>query len=451
MFLLILAKSIKLIYMSAESNKTVYIGMGADILHPGHLNIIKEGQKLGTVTIGLLTDQAIASYKNSPVMEFGQRLEIIKSIKGVERVVPQTTLDYRPNLLKLKPDYVVHGKDWRTGVQQQTRRQVVETLSKWGGSLVEPDYTEGISSTLLKAKLKTDKRSAQSRLGKLARSLESKGTVRVLEAHSGLSAMIVENIRFKNQQGEYQDFDAIWISSFTDSMVKGKPDIELVDMASRVATIKEILEVTTKPIIFDGDTGGHADHFVHTVRVLERLGVSAVVIEDKNGLKRNSLHHDSSDHSQEEMKVFSEKIKAGTKARNDKDFLVIARIESFIIGKSQKDALDRAKAYLDAGADAIMIHSKDKTGEDVKNFASAYKKLSDRKPLMLVPTSYNKIYENELKNWGANIIVYANHLLRASYPAMEKAGKLILENGRALETENISTPIEDFLKMTDKV
>lgn len=432
---------------SKRDKKLVYVGMSADILHPGHINIIKEGQKLGEVVIGLLTDEAIASYKRLPYMNYSQRLEILKNIKGIEKIIPQTTLDYRPNLRRLKPDYVIHGTDWRSGIQKQTRKQVIETLKEWNGSLVEPEYTEEISSTLLNQKLKAAGTSPEKRLSQLHRLIGAKKPVRLMEAHNGLSALVVEHTQFKDRN-HIEEFDAIWVSSFTDSLAKGKPDTEIVDRTSRFATINEILEVTSKPVIFDGDTGGHTEHFIHTVRTLERLGVSAVVIEDKSGLKRNSLHSNSADHKQEDIKAFAVKIEAGLQARANDKFMVIARIESLILGKKQHDALNRAKAYIKAGASGIMIHSKDKSGADIKEFAGAYSKLKDRKPLMLVPTSYNKIYEDELSDWGADIVVYANHLLRAAYPAMEQSAETILRNHRAFEAEKFSTPVEDFLNMT---
>jgi phosphoenolpyruvate phosphomutase len=423
--------------------KVVYIPMCADIVHSGHLNIIKEGQKLGEVTIGLLTDEAVASKKRLPYMNYDQRLEVISNIKGVDKVIPQNTSDYRPNLLMLKPDFVVHGDDWR----KEARQQVIDTISKWNGRLVELKYTEGISSTSLHKKLKAGGISPTERLARLERLLMVKETIRVLEAHNGISALIVENTQMKNPKGKTEEFDAIWVSSLTDSLAKGKPDTELVDRTSRIATINEILEVTTKPLIVDGDTGGHIEHFAHTVRTLERLGVSAVVIEDKNGLKRNSLHDKPNEHTQEDPKTFSSKIKAGINARVHDQFMIIARIESFILGKDLADAMERAESYLDAGVSAIMIHSKDRTGRDVKEFAEKYNRLENRKPLMMVPTSYNTISEDELSSWGANIIVYANHLLRAAYPAMEYTAKSILENKRGYETESSSIPVEEFLKL----
>lgn len=431
----------------SQKRKIVYVAMSADILHPGHLNIIKEGQKLGEVVVGLLTDQAIASYKRVPLMNYVQRLEVVSSIKGVDRVIPQVTLDYRPNLLELKPNYVVHGTDWQQGVQKQTRQQVIDTISEWGGLLIEPEYTEDVSSTSLQGRLKSAGISPTARLRQLQRLLGAKDLVRAMEAHNGLSALIVENTQNSNQSGETEQFDAIWISSLTDSLAKGKPDTEIIDRSSRLATINEVLEVTTKPIIVDGDTGGHTEHFVHSVRTLERLGVSAVVIEDKTGLKRNSLHHRPVEHKQEDKTIFASKIKAGIEARVHGEFMVIARIESLVLGKGQKDALIRARTYLEAGASAIMIHSKDKSGEDIKKFTVAYNRLPNRKPLMVVPTSYNQLYEKELLEWGANIVVYANHLLRAAYPAMQRAALTILENSRAFEAEEFCTPVEDFLKM----
>lgn len=433
--------------MPNQKKKLVYIAMSADILHPGHLKIIKEGQKRGEVVIGLLTDEAIASYKRLPFMNYEQRREIIRNIRGIKKVIPQTTLDYRPNLRMLKPNLVIHGTDWRSGVQSQTRQQVISTIAKWGGKLIEPNYTKGISSTTINQELQIMGISPDTRLAQLERLLGTKKTIRAMEAHDGLSALIVESTKITTGSGKTEQFDAIWISSLTDSIAKGKPDNESIDRTSRIATINEVLDVTAKPLIVDGDTGGHSEHFAHTVRTLERLGVSAVVIEDKNGLKRNSLHEHRADHFQEDKAVFAGKIRAGLKARIHDQFMIIARIESFIIGKSQRDALGRARAYLEAGASAIMIHSKDKTGADVKEFAEAYARLENQRPLMVVPTAYSSVFEDDLSNWGAHIVVYANHLLRAAYPAMERAAKTILKNHRAQEAEKFCVPIEDFTKL----
>ena len=349
--------------MNSTKQKIIYIPMCADIVHAGHLNIIREGRKLGKVIIGLLTDEAIASKKRLPFMSYHQRFAVVSNLKGVCKVIPQSTPDYRPNLKKLKPDYFLHGDDWG----KSARNQVIETIEEWSGRLVELKYTEGISSTLIHQKLKSLGVSPASRQAKFAQMLKTGRVVRSLEAHNGLSALIVENT-VKNCQGKLKQFDAIWVSSLTDSMAKGKPDTELVDRTSRLATINEILEVTTKPVIVDGDTGGHSKYLKHTVRTLERLGVSAIVIEDKKGLKHNSLHDEPTDHQQEDIDLFASKIRAGISAKINDYFMIVARIESFILGKSQKDALNRAKAYIQAGADAIMIHSKDKGGVDIKQF-----------------------------------------------------------------------------------
>lgn len=431
---------------SNRLSKQVYIAMSADILHAGHLNIIEEGRKRGDVTIGLLTDEAIASYKRVPFMNYHQRHAVVSNIKGVVRVVPQATLDYRPNLQELRPDYVVHGDDWKNGVQKQTRQRVIDTLAEWKGELIEPVYTTQVSSTLLQKKVQAVGISPTRRLQRLTDALRAKPYIRAMEAHDGLSALIVERSIARPADGNQEvQFDAIWISSLTDSLAKGKPDTEIVDWSSRLATINEILEVTTKPLIVDGDTGGHAEHFVHTVRTLERLGVSGVVVEDKTGVKRNSLHESNDIHTQEAIDVFAHKIRRGVEARLSESFLVIARIESLITGAGHDDAVARAEAFIAAGAGAIMIHSKDKSGEDIKKFAAAYAHLPVTKPLMVVPTTYNSMYEYELAEAGANIIVYANHLLRAAYPAMQQVAASVLIHGRSFESDPLCVPVKDLL------
>ena len=353
--------------MNMKNKKTVYVGMSADLVHPGHLNIIKEAAKLGELTIGLLTDSAIASYKRLPYMSFEQRKIVVENIKGVTRVIPQTMLDYRPNLKKLKPDFVVHGDDWKDGVQQTTRQQVIDTLNGWGGKLVEPKYTRGISSTALNDALKEIGTTPQLRQQRLHRLLKARPIIRGIEAHSGLSALIVEHAHTK-ERGVNKEFDFIWISSLTDSTVKGKPDTELVDMTSRMGTVADVLEVTTKPVICDGDTGGQLEHSPCTVRTLERVGVSAVIIEDKTGAKKNSLFGTSVKQVLANPKEFAQKIRAGKKAQVTPDFMVIARLESMIAGAGVKDALERAKIYIDAGADGIMVHSKEKNPTEVLEF-----------------------------------------------------------------------------------
>lgn len=427
--------------------KKVYIGMSADLIHPGHLNVIRKGRELGEVIVGLLTDQAIATYKRVPYLNYEQRKIIVENITGVAEVVAQETLDYSTNLRRLKPDYVVHGDDWKTGVQKATRAKVIETLKEWGGQLVEVPYTEGISSTSIQKTMKEIGVTPGNRLQRLKRILSVKPCLRVLEAHNGLSGLIVENTTVVDSNNKYQEFDAIWISSLTDSVAKGKPDIEAVDITSRLHTLHDILEVTTRPVIFDGDTGGKIEHFGYTVRTLERLGVSAIIIEDKTGLKKNSLLESSSRHEQDSIEAFCEKIKFGQRHRITEDFMIIARIESLILGKSMQDALERAKAYINAGVDGIMIHSKSADPIEVLQFAEKYKSIENRVPLVAVPTTYNSIHFEELSAAGFNIVVYANHLLRSAYPAMISTARSILENKRSLEIEPNLEPVSGLLTL----
>jgi len=424
--------------------KTVYVGMAADYIHAGHVNILNEATKYGEVIIGLLTDEAIASYKRVPVTSYEQRKQVVESIRGVSRVVPQYTLDYVENLRALKPDYVVHGDDWKYNLQRGTRQRVIDAITEWGGELIEPPYTQGISSTLLIEDQKRMGVTPEHRRKMLIKLIALKPLVRVIEAHSGLSALIAEKAQVMGKS-----FDAIWESSLTDSASKGKPDIELVDLTSRVATINEILEVTTKPIIVDGDTGGLAEHFVYMVRTLERLGVSAVIIEDKVFPKRNSLLKNAV-HNQEVVERFCEKIRAGRQARVTQDFMIIARIESLIAGKSVEDALSRAKAYIDAGADGVMIHSKDESAESVLAFCREYAAFERLVPLVVVPTTYNHITEKELIEAGVSVVIYANHLLRSGYKAMLETAEIILRSGRALEAEAACSPTKavfDIVKL----
>lgn len=425
---------------------TVYVGMSADLVHPGHLNIIKKASELGEVTVGLLTDEAIASYKRLPHMEFDLRKEVIENIKGVSNVVAQHTLDYRPNLKELKPDYVVHGDDWKEGVQKKTRSQVIETLQEWGGELVEVPYTKGISSTQLNEALKEIGVTPDQRVKRLRRLIKSKKIVRIIEAHSGLTGLIVENLKVE-KDGEIREFDGMWASSLTDSTTKGKPDIEAVDITARTENINDLVEVTTKPIIFDGDTGGKIEHFVFTVRTLERLGVSAIIIEDKVGLKKNSLFGTEVPQKQDSIEGFCEKIRAGKNAQVNGDFMIISRIESLILKQGQEDALKRAKAYIDAGVDAVMIHSKESSPDEILSFCNEYRKFDRQVPLVAVPSSYDSIYEEELAEAGVNVVIYANQLLRSAYPAMVKTAKTILENKRSYEARDQLMSIKDILTL----
>ena len=429
-----------------QMKKTVYIGMSADLVHPGHLNIIKKGASLGKLTVGLLTDKAIASYKRMPVMNYLQRKAVIQEIKGVEKVIPQETLDYTKNLKLLKPDFVLHGDDWKTGIQRETRTKVINTISKWGGELIDIPYTKGISSSKIKNVLSEIGSTPEIRLNSLRRLLNSKPLVRFLDIHNALSGLIVENVCI-NQNNRKVEFDGMWASSLTDSTAKGKPDTESVDVSSRISTLNEVLEVTTKPIIYDADTGGKNEHFSFTIKTLERLGVSAAIIEDKTGLKKNSLLGTDVFQQQDTVKNFTKKIKIGKNSQATEGFMIIARIESLILKKGIHDAIKRAKAYINAGADAIMIHSRAKTPQEIIMFCKQYKKIKNKKPLVVVPSSYSSIKEEELIRNGVNIVIYANHLLRSAYPAMNKTAKSILKNKRAFESEKNLMPIKEILNL----
>lgn len=427
-------------------NKKVYIGMSADIVHPGHLNIIKKASSLGSVTVGLLTDTAIASYKRVPYMSYDQRLEVIKNIKGIDDVVPQETLDYRDNLKKIRPDYVVHGNDWKDGVQAQTRKDVIDCIADWGGELVEVPYTKGISSTSLNNALKEIGMTPDIRRNSLKRLLASKKLVKFLDIHNALSGLIIENIKIE-KNGLIEEFDGMWASSLTDSTAKGKPDIEAVDVSARMSTLNEVLEVTTKPIIYDADTGGQTEHFKFTVKTLERLGISAAIIEDKTGLKKNSLFGTEVPQTQDTIENFCIKIQEGKSVLATDEFMIIARIESLILDKGMNDAITRAKAYLDAGADGIMIHSRKKNPNEIFEFCDLYKKIKNKKPLVVVPSSFNKVTEEELISKGVNIVIYANQLLRSAYPAMVETAISILENHRSFECDDSLMPIKDILEL----
>ena len=429
-------------------NKRVYVAMSADIIHPGHLNIVREAAKLGDVTVGVLTDAAIASYKRLPYMNYEQRAAVVAALKGVKEVIPQEQLDYIPNLLKLKPDYVVHGTDWREGVQAKTRQGVIDTLAQWGGQLVEPEYTPGISSTQLNKAIREVGTTPDIRRARLRRLLNAKPIVRVMEAHSGLTGLIVENTSIKKANRKFE-FDGMWLSSLTDSTLKGKPDNESVDVTSRLRTVNDILEITTKPIIYDGDSGGLPEHFTFLVRSLERLGVSAVIIEDKVGLKQNSLLEVGNVQKQAPVDDFCHKIHEGKTAQITDDFMVIARCESLITGAGEDDAIARCRAYIAAGADGILIHSKAPTPEEVFSFAKRFRaEVSADKPLVVVPSTYSQVTEDELAAAGINIVIYANHLLRAAYPAMRSCAERILECGRAKEaSDELCMPIRDIVSL----
>lgn len=427
-------------------NKVVYLGMVGDILHPGLINIITEATKLGDVMVGLYTDKAIAAYRRLPYMTYEQRKQVVENIKGVTQVVAQDDYSYIPNLLKYKPNYIIHGDDWKEGRDSELRDAVFKTMHEIGGEVIEIPYTKGINSSSLGKDIRGIGTTPDIRLKALRRLIAAKPIVRILETHDGLSGLIAENLEIENGP-KINSFDGMWSSSLTDSTSKGKPDIEAVDLTTRMQDLTNILECTTKPIIYDGDTGGKPEHFAFAVRTLERNGISAVIIEDKIGLKKNSLFGTDAVQIQDSIEGFCHKIKIGKNAQVTDDFMVIARCESLIAGKSVDDALERCFSYVEAGADGIMIHSKNKTGEDIKQFCVKFRNKYTSIPIVVVPTTYNQIKEEELHSWGVNVVIYANHMLRAAYPAMLKCATTILENERSLETDPICMPIKEILEL----
>lgn len=425
--------------------KIVYVGMSADILHEGHINILKTAKKYGEVVVGLLTDEAIATYKNIPTLNYNQRVTVLRNIKLVKKIIPQHTLDYRPNLKKIKPNFVVHGDDWKVGIQKKIRLQVIQILKNWKGKLIEPKYTKNVSSTLIKSRL-IDQLTPTSRVSILKRLLDNKKIIRIIESHSPLSGLIVENIKYYNLNTTRQ-FDGMWSSSLTDSCMKGKPDNQSLDFSSRFNSLGDLMDVTTKPLIFDADNGGRLEHLPFSIRTLERLGVSAIMIEDKVGLKKNSLFEDQSGAKQDTIKEFCKKIEVIKKTRTSKDFLIGARIESFILGKGLKDSLKRAEAYSKAGADLILIHSKENNPKEVFSFSKIFKKSKFYKPLVAVPSTYSKTTESMLIKNGFKIVIYANQLLRASYPAMQNVVLSILKNQRSYELENKISSVKEVINL----
>ena len=427
-------------------SRTVYMCFSTDIIHGGHIAIIKKAQKLGKLIVGVLSDEAVASYKRMPLVPASERKTMMENISGVYKVVEQQTLSYKANLEKYHPDIVVHGDDWCNGFQRPIRDEVTSVLASYGGKLVEFPYSADPKYAEIDARTRSDLAMPDVRRGRLKRMLDARGLITAMEAHDGLTGLIVENTKVFQNGGAHQ-FDAMWISSLCDSTAKGKPDIELVDMTSRFRTIEDITEVTTKPIIFDGDTGGKTEHFVYTVRSLERLGVSMVIIEDKTGLKKNSLFGTEVQQIQDSVENFSEKIRAGKKAQRTKEFMICARIESLILEQGMEDALMRAFAFVEAGADAIMIHSRKKDPSEIQVFIQKFREKDQNTPIVLVPTSFNSVTEEEWKKQGANIIIYANQLMRAEVPAMQKAAETILEHHRAEECDAMLMPFKDIIRL----
>ena len=428
-------------------SKKVYVSLIADLIHAGHINILKEASKLGEVTVGLLTLKACGELNDIPYLDYNQRKEVLENLSMVSTVIPQETASYKENLETLKPDFVVHGDDWLTTNQRKYRDEVVETLKAWGGELMEIPYSHNINDLHIKEQMTKLGITTSARMGRLRKLINAKPVVKILETHNALSGLIAENASETLEDGTVVTFDGMWSSSLTDSTSKGKPDIEAVDTTARLMTINEIFEVTTKPMIYDADTGGKAEHFEFTVRSLERTGVSAVIIEDKTGLKKNSLFGNDVAQTQDSIENFCHKIKVGKSAQISKEFMIIARIESLILEAGIEDALNRAFAYIDAGADGIMIHSRLKDPAEIKEFVSKFREKDSSTPIVVVPTSFNSVTTDEFAKMGVNVVIYANHMLRAAYPGMMKVAKTILKHKRSLEAEPDCMPIKEILEL----
>ena len=429
-----------------KKRKTIYLSLAADIIHSGHLNIIKKAKKYGNIIIGLMTDKAISEYKSLPLIDYEQRYNIVKNIKHVSKIIKQDDWDDTYNLKKIKPDYTIHGDDWRKGPQKKLRKKVIKTIRQWGGNLIEVPYTKKISASSIHEKIKNIYFNSESRVSRLKRLVDSKKIVRVMESHSALTGLIIENIK-EEKNNKTETIHAMWSSSLTDSTLRGKPDNQSVDYSTRISGLNEIMDVTTKPVIFDGDNGGRIEHIKFLVKSLERAGVSALVLEDKSGLKKNSLYKNQSGVKQETISKFSKKLNIASKSKLSKDFYIVARIESFILGKKLNDAIRRAEAYVKSGADAILIHSKSNKPKEIFSFSKIFLKSKYYRPIIVVPSTYSKTLEKDLIKNGIKIVIYANHLLRASYPAMVEAAQSILKNQRSSKIEKKLTPISKILDL----
>jgi phosphoenolpyruvate mutase len=427
-------------------NKIVYVPLAVDLLHSAHINILKIAKNYGTVVVGLMTDKAISEYKKVPILNYKERFEILLGIKFIDRIVEQNNWDYSENIKRYKPNYFIHGDDWKTGIQKNQRGKVVRTLKKYKGKLIEVPFDNNISSTDIKKKIIKLGTISDNRVSRLKRLFHAKGIVKILESHNSLTGLIIENLKVL-KKNSFNEFDGMWSSSLTDSATMGKPDNSSVDFSSRLTNLNEMMEVTSKLLVFDADNGGLLEHLPFLVRSLERIGTSAIIMEDKVGLKKNSLFKNQTDTKQDKPNIFAKKIKQICKSRKNKDFMVIARIESFIIGKGLKDALKRAEIYSKAGADAILIHSKEKTPSEIFSFAREFKKSKNFIPLVSVPSTYSKVYEKDLIKNGFKLVIYANQLLRAAYPAMQFIAKKILENNRAFEIEKKIIPINEIINL----
>lgn len=428
----------------------VYTCFCTDVIHEGHLNILKKAKEYGEVVVGVLADEAMVRYNRFPTISLEERIEIVKNTGLADRVIVQDSIMYDEVIAKEKPDYVIHGDNWKEGPENAIRQNVLQNLSAYGGELIEAPYTYNREVRKIDDRIKEKLAMPEFRRKRLKQLIAMRPIVKTLEVHSGLTGLIAEKTVVEHH-GELDQFDAMWISSLCDSTAKGKPDIELVDMSSRIRTIDDVMDVTTKPIILDGDTGGLIEHFVYNVRTLERMGVSAVIIEDKTGLKKNSLFGTEVEQTQDSIENFCAKISAGKEALRTDDFMIIARIESLILERGMEDALARAKAYVEAGADGIMIHSRKKSPDEIIEFCRRFREADHKTPIVVVPTSFSSITEEELARAGVNIVIYANQLTRSAFPAMQKTAETILKNHRSLEADEALMSFKDIIRLIDEI
>lgn len=428
--------------------KTVYACFTTDVIHEGHLNIIHKAKEYGKVIVGVLSDEAMVKFDRFPTISYDERIALVQAIPEVDQVVKQEDVMYDQVVSELRPDYVIHGDNWLQGPTRAIRDNVERLLSSYGGKIIDIPYTYNENVKHTDDKIREKLAMPEFRRKRLRQLLKMRSVVKAIEVHSGITGLIAEKTVVEHE-GKLDQFDAMWISSLCDSTAKGKPDIELVDMTSRFRTIEDITEVTTKPIIFDGDTGGLIEHFVYTIRSLERMGVSAIIIEDKTGLKKNSLFGTEVAQTQDSIEHFSEKIRAGKKVQLTDDFMIIARIESLILEQGMEDALNRAEAFVEAGADGIMIHSRKKDPDEILEFCDKFREKNKATPIVVVPSSFNTITEEELSEHGVNIVIYANQLTRSAFPAMEETAKDILRYHRAKEVDEKLMPIKDIISLID--
>ena len=423
-----------------NKKKICYVCLSDDILSKSNLKLIEVASKYGNVIVGLMSDEAIIEYKSYPLLDYSKRKIIAENLKNVYKVVEQKNRDYTNNLKNLKPDYVIHKKnEWAEGIQKQIRKKIISTIKTWSGKLIEPKFKIEKDDAFIEF-------NSNFRRNKLERLIRSKKIVRCLEAHNSLSGLIVEKLKI-NEKNKIQEFDAMWCSSLADSAIRGKPDNQSVDLSIRINALNDILETTTKPIIFDADNGGSIEQLPFTIKNLERMGISAIVLEDKVGVKKNSLFDNQDDAKQDSIDNFSNKLSIAAKARVFKELMIVARIESFILGKGLKDALKRANSYSKAGADMILIHSKDKSPNEIFSFSKSFQKSKYYKPMICVPSTYSNTHEKDLIKNGFKVVIYANQLLRSIYPAMVNTAKSILINKKSRNIENKISSVKDIINL----